>query len=109
MHYEYSVANGWVLVSPTLAYTNIGAGGDKTNGVAVWDAACAVCHGADGTTAPPGGTQSVGQFTRAKPYEAWFKIKFGEPGKMTPGLVTDTADMVDLYSALADATLFPNL
>lgn len=109
MHYEYDETSGWVLVSPTLTYTNIGQDGDPTNGVAIYEAKCAVCHGDDGATSPPGGSQSVGEFVRAKPYEAWFKVKFGEPGDMDPGLVTATSDLKDLYAALADSGLYPDL
>ena len=34
--------------------------------------------------------------------------KFGEPGKMDPGLVTVLSDLQDLYAALVDEVNFPN-
>jgi mono/diheme cytochrome c family protein len=109
MHYEYDGDGTATLVSPSMSYTNIGQDGDPINGVAIYDASCATCHGADGKLNPPGGSASVGQFTRSKPYESWFKIKFGDPGKMDPGILTETTDLQDLYAALADDSLFPNL
>jgi mono/diheme cytochrome c family protein len=108
MRWDYSV-NPAVLVSPTLTYTNIGALGNESNGQTLYTSACAVCHGIDGTQLPIGGI-SVGRFIRTKPYEAWFKIKFGEPGTgMAPGLVTATSDLQDLYAALANTTNFPEM
>lgn len=98
-----------VVVKPTLTYSNIGALGDAGNGAIVYAAGCASCHGADGTAlAIEGG--SLGGFVRSKPYEAWFKIKFGQPGTgMSPGLVTETSDLQHLYAAIADPVAFPDL
>jgi len=109
MHWEYDSTDGWVLVKPTLTYSNIGKDGDAANGETLFADTCALCHGSDGTSNPPGGSMSVGEFVRSKPNEAWFKAKFGEPGNMTPGLLTETSDLQDLYAALADETLFPDL
>lgn len=106
LHWDYSV-NPAVIASPTMAYTNIGSLGNETNGLSLYASRCSACHGADGTALPIGGV-SLGSLLRAKPNEVWFKVKFGEPGTgMTPGLVTATADLQDLYAALANATNFP--
>jgi cytochrome c len=97
-----------VVVAPTITYTNVGALGDETNGQAIYTAECAAHHGADGTTIDIEGN-SLGQYLRLKPYEVWHKAKFGEPGFMDAGLVTDTGDLQDLYAALANATNFPDM
>jgi mono/diheme cytochrome c family protein len=97
-----------VVVAPTITYSNVGALGDETAGGTLYTSTCSACHGADGTTLDLGG-RTLGRFVREKPNEAWFKAKFGEPGTiMTPGLVTVTSDLQDLYAALANATNFPN-
>ncbi len=97
------------LSSPTLTYTNIGKDGDATNGDAIYAAKCASCHGTDGKTITDvDGYPSVGAFLRAKPHEAWFKIKFGEPGAMPTGMVTSTSDLQDLYKALTNSTNYPD-
>jgi mono/diheme cytochrome c family protein len=97
-----------VVVKPTLTFSEVGAMGDEANGQAIYTARCESCHGVDGTDEDIGG-RSLGQFVREKPHEAWFKAKFGEPGKMDPGLVTSTSDLQDLYKALANSTNFPDL
>ena len=97
------------VVTPTITYSNVGALGSEAAGQALYTSTCGGCHGADGTTHDLGG-RSLGQFVREKPNEAWFKAKFGEAGTgMTPGLVTATSDLQDLYAALANATNFPDL
>jgi cytochrome c553 len=97
-----------VVVAPTITYSNIGALGDETAGGTLYTSTCASCHGADGTNLDIGG-RTLGQFIREKPNEGWFKAKFGEAGTgMTPGLVTATSDLQDLYAALANAANFPN-
>jgi len=108
MYVDYS-ADPDTVVAPTLTYSNIGALGDAANGTTVYDFFCASCHGADGTELDIGG-RSLGQFVREKPNEAWFKAKFGEAGTgMTPGLVTSTTDLQNLYAALANAANYPDL
>lgn len=49
----------------------------------------------------------VGRYLRAKPNEAWIKIKYGRAGMM-PGLVISTTEMQDLYKAMADTVAFPD-
>jgi mono/diheme cytochrome c family protein len=108
MHWDYSV-DPPVLVKPTLTYSNIGGLGNEANGRTLYESRCTLCHGSDGTSLEIEG-QSLGQFARAKPNEAWFKMKFGQPGTgMNPGLVTSTSDLQDLYKALANAGNFPDL
>jgi len=107
MYVDYTV-DPPVVVAPTLVISNVGALGDEANGQTIYSSTCAACHGADGTAIDIGG-RSAGQFMREKPWEGWFKAKFGEPGAMPPGLVTDTGDMQDLYAALANPANFPDL
>lgn len=107
MHYEWD-DTAWVLKKPALTYTNIGKNGNPTSGKTVYNAKCSGCHGADGKTNPPAEFTGLGQFARAKPNEAWFKAKFGEPPAMAPGIVASTQDLKDLYKALADTVNFPD-
>ena len=97
-----------VVVAPELVISNVGALGDEAAGQTLYDAECGACHGADGTAVDLGG-RSLGQFIREKPWEGWFKAKFGEAGAMPPGMITETSDMQDLYAALANATNYPDL
>lgn len=97
------------VVAPTVTFTNIGAKGDASRGLGLHMTKCAVCHGGDGKRIVMEG-MSLGQFVRAKPHEAWFKVKFGQPGSgMLPGLlVTSLQDLQDLYAVLSRPTDFPN-
>lgn len=96
------------LISPVLTYTNIGKDGNAANGLTIFTAKCTLCHGADGKKITVDGLSGVGRFLRSKPNEAWFKVKFGQPGAMAPGQVTTTSDLKDLYKALTDTTIFPD-
>jgi mono/diheme cytochrome c family protein len=96
-----------VVMAPTITYTNVGAMGNEAAGQAIYTSACGDCHGADGTAHDIGG-RTLGQFFREKPNEAWFKAKFGEAGKMDPGLVTALQDLQDLYAAMANVVNFPD-
>lgn len=106
MYVDYSQVPP-VVVKPTVTYSNIGALGNEVNGQAIAAAKCASCHGADGTNIDIEG-MSLGQFVRAKPNEAWFKAKFGNPGTgMNPGLVSKLSDLQDMYRALANPANYP--
>ena len=107
MFVDYTVDPA-AVVAPTLVISNVGALGDDAAGQTLYSSTCAACHGADGTSIDLGG-RSLGQFIREKPWEGWFKAKFGEAGAMVPGLITDTGEMQDLYAALANTTNFPDL
>lgn len=105
MYVDYT-QNPPVVVAPTITYSNVGAKGNEANGQGIYTSACQSCHGVDGTSVDIEG-HTLGWYTRNKPYETWFKAKFGEPGAMEPGLVTELSDLQDLYAALANATNFP--
>jgi thiosulfate dehydrogenase len=93
----------------SITYSNIGAGGDATNGDAIYASTCAGCHGADGRAIVVDGEFTVGSFLRSKPYEVQHKVKFGQPGtSMGSELVTDIDDILDLYAALTDETMYPD-
>ncbi len=101
------------VIAPTLTYYGIGVDGDPTNGATVYTASCSTCHGANGTQLDIAGA-SLGELVRTKPHEVWHKAKFGEIDNsstsiMDPGLVVDTGDIVDLYSALANAANYPDI
>lgn len=107
MYVDYTV-DPPVVVAPTLVVSNVGALGSESNGQEIYSSTCGSCHGADGTAVDLEG-KSLGEYVRDKPWEAWFKAKFGEAGAMPPGLVTSTSDLQDLYAALANETNFPGL
>lgn len=107
MYVDYSGATPKV-VAPTITYTNIGKDGDAAAGGAQHRGRCSGCHGTDGKAITLEG-MSLGQFVRNKPHEAWFKVKFGQPGSgMIPGLITELKTLKDLYKAYASEADFPN-
>lgn len=103
MHWDYSTTPP-TLATPTRTYSDIGIGGDATKGDTRFASTCASCHTADGT----GLGISVGKLVRIKPHEIWLKAKFGEPGAMEPGMVTDLQDLKDLFKALSDPVKYPD-
>jgi hypothetical protein len=103
MHWDYSTTPA-TLVTPTRTYSDIGIGGDATRGDTLFANSCASCHTADGT----GLSMSVGNKVRTKPHEIWLKVKFGEPGSMVPGILTDLQDLKDLFKALIDTAKYPD-
>ncbi|UCC81818.1 MAG: c-type cytochrome [Gemmatimonadota bacterium] len=104
--YDYTTTGTYPTGS--ITYSNIGAGGNVSNGDAIYAANCAVCHGADGTAFLVDGSFTVGSFLRAKPYEVQHKVKFGQPGTAMGSLVTDVNDILDLYLALFNAINYPD-
>jgi mono/diheme cytochrome c family protein len=101
------------IIAPTLTFYGVGADGDATNGDAVYASNCSGCHGGDGSAINLGGL-SVGEFVRTRPHEAWHKAKFGNisdssVATMVPGILTDTADLADLYRALTNSTTYPDI
>lgn len=103
MHWDYST-DPPTLVVPTRSYSDIGVGGDAVSGNAIYADQCAGCHNASGT----GFDMSVGNLVRTKPHEIWLKTKFGEPGAMQAGMVTDLQDLKDLFKALSDPVKYPD-
>lgn len=100
---------GDTAVAPALEFSNIGKDGSASNGYTLFSSNCVICHGTDGKSFEVGGKTGVGQFVRQKPHEAWFKVKFGEPGTgMTPGLITSTSELKDLYKALTSTSRYPD-
>jgi mono/diheme cytochrome c family protein len=104
----YDVSTTGTYPTGSVTYSNIGMGGDATNGDAIYAADCAVCHGADGRLIVVDGEFTVGSFLRSKPYEVQHKVKFGQPGTAMGSLVTDIDDILDLYAALTDETKYPD-
>ena len=102
-----SVPTG-VYPTGSMAFSNIGQDGDAANGDAMYATSCAGCHGADGTSMLVDGSYSVGSFVRGKPNEAQHKFKFGQLGTGMGSLVTDLADLKDIYKALTDAGNYPD-
>lgn len=96
------------VIAPTITFSNIGKDGDAAAGTAEHNGRCASCHGSAGTAITMEG-MSLGQFVRTKPHEAWFKVKFGNPGSgMVPGLISDLQDLKNLYKAYSSVTAFPD-
>ena len=104
MHWDYSTSPA-TLITPTRTYSDIGIGGNAGRGEAIYEISCAECHASTGK-----GIEglSVGQKVRTKPHEMWFKAKFGDPGTMPSGMVTELQDLKDLFKALTDTTKFPD-
>lgn len=103
MHWDYST-DPPTLITPTRSYSDIGIGGNAGRGEAIFATTCAECHNETGT----GLGLSVGNLVRTKPHEIWLKAKFGEPGHMPAGLVTELQDLKDLFQALIDIAKFPD-
>ena len=103
MHWDYST-DPPTLIKPTRSYSDIGIGGNKSRGEVIFAQDCASCHNETGT----GLGMSVGALVRSKPHEIWLKAKFGEPGHMPAGLVTDLQDLKDLFQALINEDKFPD-
>ena len=99
-------------------YSEVGAGGDASNGDTLYTDTCAGCHGTDGASGSVGmivdgdDEFSVGWYAREKPYETQHKIKFGHLGStMTASLVLNDAtesEVRDLLLALQDTTKYPD-
>jgi len=89
-------------------FENVGQDGNAANGADIFASKCSVCHGAEGTLIIVDKEFSVGSFARAKPYELWHKVKFGQLGTAMDPRVTDINDIQDLFAALADAVAFPD-
>ncbi len=69
--------------------------GDTISGMTLYDdgiggnTACAICHGNDGLTAPPGADPAtygdfVGLIANENPWEFQHKVRFGQPGTAMP-------------------------
>ena len=104
MHWDYSTTPA-TLVTPTRTYSDIGIGGNAGRGDAIYAVTCAECHGNDGKGVDG---LSVGLKIRTKPHEMWFKAKFGDPGTMPSGMVTELQDLKDLFAALINDTKYPD-
>lgn len=108
----YEVATMGEYPDGSRTFSDWGRGGDVTEGDALYTAKCAGCHGADGTGGAitiEDGDVTVGSHVRGKPYETWHKIKFGQVGSIMGAQgINSLKDMQDLYSALADETMYPD-
>ncbi len=91
----------------TIAYSNIGKGGNAAAGDTIYKNQCSWCHGTDGKLIPLG-TYGVGGFVRNRPDEAQHKIKFGQLGSGMGSIIIDPTKMLDLYKAMTNATKYPN-
>ena len=92
----------------SMAISNVGRNGNAANGKNYYNSNCASCHGATGTTLVLEG-MTAGQFTRKKANEVQHKVHYGQLGSSMKGAFSiTTAQMKDLYKALANETDFPN-
>jgi len=91
------------------------SGADVAAGRTTYGAACAHCHGSDGTTIPIDETLSLGAFMRGKAYEGWFKVLHGHPGSpMGREIAFDspqeaTTKTLGILAALCDRDAYPAL
>ncbi len=75
--------------------------------------ACAVCHGGDGLSIPPGADPDhdewVGKLANENPWEFQHKVRFGQPGSSMPssvaggGTTQDVADLSTFAQTLPEA------
>lgn len=94
----------------TATYANVGRDGNAANGTTYYNANCVGCHGTDGKLVLLE-NQTLGAFTRSKPYEVQHKVKYGQLGStpaMTGEFEITVNQMKDLYKAIADETAFPS-
>lgn len=115
------VREGWLprpdgifeLSADTPNNYRLRAGGDATEGVAIYGSRCASCHGADGNAIAIDETHGVGSYARTKAYEVWFKILNGQPGTAMhreialTGGPDGTQQILDMLAGLCDRTRFP--
>ena len=91
------------------------SGADAERGKQIYADACAGCHGEDARNIAVDGDNSVGLFARTKAYEGWLKVLNGHPGSSMHREITFTSgdeggqQILDLFAALCDRTLFPSL
>jgi mono/diheme cytochrome c family protein len=109
----YDATYTGVYPTGSMAISNVGKDGNATNGKNYYNSNCAACHGANGTTlnGVPHVIEgyTIGQFTRKKGNEVQHKVHYGQLGSpMTGEFDITTAQMKDLYKALANETDFPN-
>lgn len=84
--------------------------GNPENGQALYNATCAICHGADGTQIDfddGEGSEYVGTLANDNPWEVFHKISYGQPGTIMPPVVTLGWSWQDVADALAYAQLLP--
>jgi len=91
----------------TIAYSNIGKGGNAAAGDLIYRNQCSWCHGTDGKLIKLG-AYYAGGFVRNRPDEAQHKIKFGQLGSSMMSIIKDPKQMLDLYKAMSDETKYPN-
>ena len=104
----YDATYTGVYPTGSMAISNVGKNGNATNGKNYYNSNCASCHGATGTTIALEG-MTVGKFTRSKANEVQHKVHYGQLGSSMKGAFSiTTAQMKDLYKALANETDFPN-
>lgn len=90
-------------------------GGDAERGKKYYAARCASCHGDNGRSFAIDEVESLGSLSRSSGYEIWFKIAHGQPGTEMgrqlnqPGGAAQAQEVLDLFAALCDRTLFPPL
>ena len=92
----------------SASFSNVGRDGNSTSGGTYYSTECSSCHGPTGITITIEGN-TLGGYTRTKPYEVQQKVKYGHPDSPMPGDFDVTlSQMKDLFKALSDTTAFPN-
>ena len=85
--------------------------GDVDDGGTVYDSNCAVCHGSDGLSVPPGADPGFGDYpgliANDNPWEFLHKARFGQPGTAMIALYAEGVSLDDIAALGAYAQTLP--
>ncbi len=96
------------IIDETNAFT-----GDVANGETLYNdgvgtnAACTLCHGADGKTLDFGEGEFLGTLANGNPWETQHKIRFGHPGTAMPATAAIDATLEDVADVGAFSQTLP--
>jgi thiosulfate dehydrogenase len=96
--------------TPLIDADKKAVGGDAEHGDELFDATCAVCHGADGTTLNFGSDDEpeyVGTIATDNPWEFFHKVRAGQPGSAMPSAITNGWTLNDVRDVLTYAQGLP--
>ena len=96
--------------TPLIDGDKMAIGGDAAAGESLYGSACAVCHGADGTTLNFGGADDpeyVGTIATDNPWEFFHKIRVGQPGTDMPSALKNGWSLEDVLNLLSFAQTLP--
>lgn len=94
---EFITQGGVIDVSQHINADKTVNDGDIVNGMALFDATCAVCHGTDGAALG----HAIGELSNDNPWETLHKIRFGQPATAMPAAVDNDWSLKDMVDVLA--------